>query len=1012
MTKKRKRDICFLDSSNHSTIPSSIRAWQGENELIFTLPNFVKTYAPSLPSLALTDCDESDRIRRTIIVPSSTLLPFKGIHEATRSQSLVDLIDGIIWTLVERKSRTRSQSNVLSRGYSFSSVNYSHVQHCPNMRPGVICTHINDNVNFWKTSSYAESLHRLLGDDLLRIMILNSTIFLPVDGSPENYILLSGETICSKAKGKKRRKNKHEKSISKVSGNNENDFIPRLSLFYNQSYVPKIGFQKNHVMDQGNPVRLLSAMVNLYHTKQGRKPTRRRKRWTRLRELAIPICEEVLRRHARFDYARTLNRICPLPEVVLSKKKSIAANPKPEVNLAEVGTLYSPTSAVVVFLFEVVRHVFPIQFWGSEHNLNCVLKMLETFVNLRRDERFPNKVLIQGLRVTDFAWLWSLNDSNSKTSHEAATVLLEEVMRWILCGFTIPLLRSIFYVTESEFSAKRILYYRKPVWSLFRTLSIRKLGSNQFQEISHREVATLLANQKFGLSRLKLLPKTTGVRPIAMLSKCDTLVGNSTNFREASTNKKLASAFQVVRYEYERNPALFGAGKAGLNDIYHVFKSFLSDIRLKKQPWKKKTDKKLFIVSVDIQKCYDNVHQGYLQTIMEDVFQEDHYLIQRHSVFHPFSSLGRHIWKSLSLVGGLTSFERFHNTASRLSPGYTNSIFCHDMLGTIIKKTAIMSQIKQHLQCNIVAMPGRYEKRFFIQKSGIPQGSVLSSFLCNFYYGRLENELITKRWVHQEDQNSLLLRLMDDFLLITTDSQQARDFLMGMRRGIPELGVCINKDKSRSNLMKDNKSILTLSGNRSYMSWCGLLINTRTGEVQIDYRRFPKSTALDSLTIERYHVGRNLVIRMKTFVRPRCQPLLFDSGINSFEVVVVNFTQMMLLAAVKSFELIQTVVVADQNIRFLREAITSTVRFARNLIIHRLKKKSPSDSFLRLGSGEALWLGQFAFLVVLKRLDIIELQSKSIPENKERRLNVLAQQALKDYRQMTTPDSKCRVNLI
>jgi telomerase reverse transcriptase len=1000
MTRKRKREP---DTKDHVIIPSSIRAWIGEKEQAFTLPDFVKNFAPSLPSLDLCDCQESDRIRRTIIVPSSILHPFTGIQKATRSQRLIDLIDDIIWTLVQRKSKNRTQGNVLSRGYSFSSVNYSHVQHCPNMRPGVICTHINDNVNFWKTSSYAESLHRLLGDDLLRIMILHCNIFLPVEGSNENYILISGEIICFKSKAKNGDKNKYEKNNSKINGTIDNNYIHRLSLYYNQAYVPRIGFQKNHLMDQRDPLRLLNAMVSLYHSKPGQKPKRRRKRWARLRESAVPMCEEVLHRHARFDYARTLNRYCPLPDIIQSIKKSCITIQNLEMNLAEVGASYSPNSSVVDFIHQVIRNVFPIQFWGSKHNFSLVLKTLETFINLRRDERFPNKALIQGLRVTDVAWLWSANDYNSKTSHQAATFLLEKVMHWIICGFTIPLLRSIFYVTESEFSAKRILYYRKPVWSLFRALSIKKLGSNQFQEINRKEVTTLLANQQFGLSRLKLLPKTTGVRPIAMLSKCDTLMGYRTRTREPSTNKRLSNAFQVVRYEYERNPKLFGAGKVGMNDIYHNIKSFLSCIRPMKQPWMKKTNKKLYFVSVDIQKCYDNVHQGYLLTVMDDVLQEDHYLIQRHSVFHPFSSLGRHVWKSLNLVGGLTSFERFHHTASRLSPAYTNSIFCQDMSGTIIKKSLLMSQLKQHLQCNIVAMPGRYEKRFFIQKSGIPQGSVLSSFLCNFYYGRLEKWLITKRAVHQENHQSLLLRLMDDFLLVTTDSQEASEFLKDMNRGLPDLGVSINKTKSRSNLSNDNKSILTFSGNRSYMSWCGLLINVSTGEVQIDYTRFPRSTSLDSLTLERCHVGRNLVIRMKTFVRPRCQPLLFDSNINSFEVVVVNFTQMMLLAAVKSFELIQSVVVVDHNIRFLREAITSTIRFARNLIIHRLKKKSPSDSFLRLRSGEALWLGRFAFLAILKRIDITELPSISLLRKKERRLNLLAQQALKDYLQMTTP---------
>ena len=130
-----------------------------------------------------------------------------------------------------------------------------------------------------------------------------------------------------------------------------------------------------------------------------------------------------------------------------------------------------------------------------------------------------------------------------------------------------------------------------------------------------------------------------------------------------------------------------------------------------------------------------------------------------------------------------------------------------------------------------------------------------------------------------------------------------KPFLKKMKLGKPELGVTINTEKSQSNLNRDSSvsQLLTMSG-RTLFSWCGLLIDTSTGEVRIDYSRFAKAKALDSLTVDRCQVGRNLQIRMKTFVRPRCQPILYDSTVNSFEVVVYNFTQMMLLAALKSQE--------------------------------------------------------------------------------------------------------------
>lgn len=45
-----------------------------------------------------------------------------------------------------------------------------------------------------------------------------------------------------------------------------------------------------------------------------------------------------------------------------------------------------------------------------------------------------------------------------------------------------------------------------------------------------------------------------------------------------------------------------------------------------------------------------------------------------------------------------------------------------------------LQTLRQHLFNNIVAL----DNKLFVQRRGIPQGSVLSSMLCNYYYGHLE----------------------------------------------------------------------------------------------------------------------------------------------------------------------------------------------------------------------------------------------------------------------------------
>jgi hypothetical protein len=63
--------------------------------------------------------------------------------------------------------------------------------------------------------------------------------------------------------------------------------------------------------------------------------------------------------------------------------------------------------------------------------------------------------------------------------------------------------------------AKQTLLLSQAV-SIFRSLSMQKL-LKQYTEISEREA--IAQTQQMGFSRLRLLPKATGVRPIATLCK-------------------------------------------------------------------------------------------------------------------------------------------------------------------------------------------------------------------------------------------------------------------------------------------------------------------------------------------------------------------------------------------------------------------------------------------------------------------------------------------------------------
>ena len=253
---------------------------------------------------------------------------------------------------------------------------------------------------------------------------------------------------------------------------------------------------------------------------------------------------------------------------------------------------------------------------------------------------------------------------------------------------------------------------------------------------------------------------------------------------------------------------------------------------------------------------------------------------------------------------------------------------------SLVGRKEVLSLLREHIKQNMVLSSGRHGRKVLQQSSGISQGSALSMLLCNLYYGKVEEsffcdsskamkmiqptvgDIHTKRQSMEND--FLLSRFVDDFIFITTDKKSFESFLNRTYRGSPKLGAQINPNKTLVNtdtsvqIEMENgttKQIPVCSTKRrnrngvTLFSWCGLLFDTQTGETFIDYKRFRHGKVQNGLTID-YDgsEGKKMQNRMRSFVFPRCLPILYDPSINSFDTIITNFYQMILFAAAKTAE--------------------------------------------------------------------------------------------------------------
>ncbi|CAJ0924753.1 unnamed protein product, partial [Ranitomeya imitator] len=158
---------------------------------------------------------------------------------------------------------------------------------------------------------------------------------------------------------------------------------------------------------------------------------------------------------------------------------------------------------------------------------------------------------------------------------------------------------------------------------------------------------------------------------------------------------------------------------------------------------------------------------------------------------------------------------------------YRNSLYLNE------NSSKLLSFLQQIIFNHIL----RINDRYYMQCCGIPQGSVLSALLCSLCYGDMENKLFCGI-----QENSIFMRLIDDFLLVTPHLDEAKRFLRTLAAGIPEYGCSISLDKTVVNFPIDDIpecSTVEQLPSRSLFRWCGLLLDTHTLEVFCDYSRFP-----------------------------------------------------------------------------------------------------------------------------------------------------------------------------
>ncbi|XP_027575177.1 telomerase reverse transcriptase isoform X3 [Pipra filicauda] len=674
------------------------------------------------------------------------------------------------------------------------------------------------------------------------------------------------------------------------------------------------------------------------------------------------------------------NLRAPLAKSVCGELQSEEQNPGEVCDsaLRELLKQHSSHWQVYMFVRECMEQVIPAELWGSNHNKCRFLKNVKAFISRGKFAKLSLQELMWKMRVNDCMWLRLGKGDHFVPADEHCfrEELLAKFLYWLMDTYVVELLRSFFYITETMFQKNMLFYYRKFIWGKLQSIGIRNHFTRvHLRPLSSKEIEDV-RQKKFVLmaSKLRFIPKLNGLRPIVKVKGVVEAQAFSRESREKKMhhyNTQLKNLFSVLNYERTINTSFLGSSVFGKDDIYKTWKQFVMKVLESGGEIPH-----FYCVKADVSRAYDTIPHDKLVEVISQILKPEKrtvYCIRRYAVIMITTSgkarrfYRRHVSTFKDFMPDMKHFVCQLQESTSLQ----NAIVVEQSLTFNETSTSLFHFFLQMIRNNVLEIGNRY----YLQCCGIPQGSILSTLLCSLCYGDMENKLLSG-----VQQDGVLIRLIDDFLLVTPHLLQAKTFLRTLATGIPEYGFLINPNKTVVNFPVDDipgcPKFKQLPDCR-LIPWCGLLLDIQTLEVYCDYSSYSCTSIRSSLSFNSSRTaGKNMKYKLIAVLKLKCHCLFLDLQINSLRTVLINVYKIFLLQAYR-FHACVLQLPFNQQVRknpyFFLRIISETasccyaILKAKNAGIP-LGNKGASDMF---PSEAAEWLCYHAFIVKLSNHKVI-----------------------------------------
>jgi telomerase reverse transcriptase len=698
----------------------------------------------------------------------------------------------------------------------------------------------------------------------------------------------------------------------------------------------------------------------------------------RLRGQTKALVQRLRELHERCSYAELLQHCCPAHSSITSdsgdhscqssRQRSSRTDfqPNRDTSLTSLTGLATPAPKISAFCRAALAKIIPKAFWGTgslgAENQAVFLRVVDRFIKLRRFESMSLHDALQGFKISGIEWLLPPGGHTAKpclSETRKREAIFREFIYYIVDSLLIPLIQSNFYVTESSVHRYKLFYFRHDVWRHVAEPAMAALRTKMFEEIKLEDALAILERRELGFSQVRLLPKHQGMRPIMNLRR-RTFKANGKMILGSSINALLAPAQSVLSFERVRRPDKLGSALFSVGDIYTRLRGFRSRLAADQDG----VPPKLYFVKVDVQAAFDTIPQHAILELVKKIPSRSTYNIVKYVEMQQgfnaqHSSNVSRKWASLAKNASdpstFADLLRQRGVAKR-----KNSVFIDGITHKSQSREALLALLSSHIEQNLV----KIGKKFYRQNYGIPQGSVLSSLLCSYFYADLESTRLS----FLQTENCLLLRLIDDFLLITTDKLKAIQFAEVMHEGVPAYGVAVNQSKSLANfaLLLNGQEVPRITDGQGF-PYCGTLLDCSTLEISKD-RTTPKDPVVfNALTIESSRApGQTFQRKVLNSFRIQSAHMFFDTAHNGLDRVLRNLYTAFLEAADKMWAYARCMPRHGRpGEDMVVKAVQELVGYAFGLITSKTRKLRWPGYECCVRKPQVLWLACHAFRKVL-----------------------------------------------